>query len=47
MTKLEIYFHDLTEEAQQRVLKALGISSPEEASLDVFPLFVIELEVAE
>lgn len=35
---LEIFFSNLTEEAQQRFLNAAGISKPEEANWDVFPV---------
>ena len=38
----ELYFRDLNEEAQKRLLKFLGISSPEEGNLDVVPLCVLE-----
>ena len=37
--KLEIFLSDLTPEAQARVLRFLGIKTPEELNLDVFPLF--------
>lgn len=40
--KLEIFLSDLTPEAQQRVIKFLGIKSAAEANLDVFPLFILE-----
>jgi hypothetical protein len=39
--ELEIYFHDLTPEAQKKVLAFLGIKTSEESNLDVFPLFVL------
>jgi len=39
--ELEIFFGDLTAEAQKKVLKFLKIRAPEEANLDVFPLFVL------
>jgi len=41
MEDLEIYFSDLTPEAQKKVLEFYRISSPEEANLDVMPLAVI------
>ena len=41
---LEIFFHDLDEEAQQRVLELYGINSPEDMNFDVVPLFVLEYE---
>jgi len=41
---MEIWFSDLREEAQKKVLEALGLKSPEEGNLDVIPLFVLETE---
>jgi hypothetical protein len=43
VNELEIYLSDLTPEAQKKVLKFLKINTPEEANLDVFPLFVLPL----
>jgi hypothetical protein len=40
--KVEIYLHDLTPEAQAKVLKFLNAERPEDQNLDVFPLFVME-----
>ena len=42
---LEIYFSDLTEEAQKEVLKFYGIETEAEANLDTIPLFALEKEV--
>jgi septum formation topological specificity factor MinE len=39
--ELPIYFSDLTPEAQKKVKKFLKIEAPEEANLDIFPLFVL------
>jgi len=36
---LEIYFSDLTEDAQRRYLEFFGIETPEEANVDVVPIF--------
>lgn len=36
--KFEIRFEDLTEDAQERILEAFGISSPKEMNWDVFPI---------
>lgn len=53
ITEIEIYFRDLNEGKQREFLQAAGISSPEEANWDVFPLGIIpvsegeELEVEE
>jgi hypothetical protein len=41
---LEIFFDNLDEEAQQRVLELYRINSPEKMNLDVFPLFVLQSE---
>ena len=38
-----IFFNDLTEEAQDRVLKAYDLERPEEMNWDVFPL--VELPI--
>lgn len=35
---MEIYFSDLTEKAQKRLLKAAGIKDPKETNWDVFPI---------
>jgi len=43
----EIFFHDLDEEAQQKVLGFYDIRIPEEMNFDVFPLFVLEVEDAD
>jgi hypothetical protein len=37
--ELEIFLSDLKPEAQKKVLQFLGIKTPQEANLDVFPLF--------
>mgnify|MGYP005832515897 CR=1 FL=1 len=39
MENLEIYFSDLTEDAQRRYLEFFGIETPEEANVDVVPIF--------
>ena len=41
---IEIYICDLLPDVQKTVLDALEVNSPEEANLDVFPLFVLSLE---
>ena len=35
----ELYFSDLTEHAQQELLKKAGINKPEDKNWDVFPIF--------
>jgi hypothetical protein len=37
---LEIYLHDLKEEAQKRVLKLMG----NDGNYDICPIFVLEIE---
>ena len=37
----EIYFRDLTPEAQRRLLEYLGVDKPEDENLDVFPIAII------
>ncbi len=39
--EIEIMFYDLSEEKQKELLKAMGISSPEEANWDVLPVTTI------
>ena len=40
----EIYFKDLTQEAQKELLKYAEIADPSEANWDVFPVATIEPE---
>ena len=41
---IDFYFSDLTPEAQERFLKAQGISEPKEGNydLDLIPLFTVD-----
>ena len=39
---LEIFYRDLVPEAQGAVLELYGISSPDEANWDSFPIVVLE-----
>ena len=41
---MEIYFGNLTEEAQKELLNAAGIKTPEDANWDVFPIATIDTE---
>jgi len=41
--KVEIYFEDLTLEAQMKLLQAFQ-TTPEEENWDIFPIAVIEME---
>lgn len=40
----ELYFSDLTEYAQQELLKKAGITKPEDKNWDVFPIFTFTLD---
>ena len=44
MEELKIFFSDLNEETQQRVLKFYGIADPKEGNFysDIVPLFILE-----
>jgi hypothetical protein len=39
--ELPIYLEDLWPKAQKKVLEFLGIKTPQEANLDVLPLFML------
>lgn len=43
MKQFEIYFRDLTPETQEAVLDLFGISAPEDANWDSFPIFTLEV----
>lgn len=42
--EFELYFTDLTEEAQQELLEKAGVKSPEEMNWDVFPITTLNFE---
>ncbi len=42
MKRMEIYFRDLNDEAQERFAEIFG--APEEMNADLFPLAVVEVE---
>ena len=46
MNEFEIYFSDLNEDAQQRLMEAVGITDPREMNwdIDIIPLTIFELE---
>lgn len=44
MLKLEIFWDDLTSEAQRRIQKALNLSESDNGNWDVFPLVVLEFD---
>lgn len=46
MREIEIYFSDFTEDAQQRLLEAYGVSSAAEANWDsdILPIVILEIE---
>ena len=45
ISKIELYFSDLNEEAQKELLKTANISDPKEANWDVFPITILEFEI--
>lgn len=45
MSTFELYFTDLTKEAQDEILKKAGIKIPEEANWDICPITYIDFEV--
>ena len=47
MDDLEIYFDDLTEDAQRKVLELYGLDSAEDGNFDNSPLFILEYEEME
>ena len=42
MTTFELYFSDLTPNAQKRFLEFVGIETPEDGNFDFFPIYVME-----
>ena len=40
----EIYFYDLTEDAQKRLLEEAGLKDESEANWDVFPVAFVPIE---
>ena len=44
MNTFELYFSDLTEEAQKEILEKAGIKTPQEANWDVFPITEVSFE---
>lgn len=44
MGSFELYFSDLTEEAQQNILECVGVESAEDMNWDVFPITEIEFD---
>jgi len=47
MNQVEIYFHDLTPVAQQRVLHAAGLKNASEGNLELSPLAILDYEKEE
>lgn len=49
MSTFEIYFGDLNEDAQKRLLDAVGVESPKEMNWDtgIFPIALYEFEEVE
>lgn len=44
MAQFELYFTDLTEQAQKEILKKAGLQSPEDANWDCFPITTVDFE---
>jgi hypothetical protein len=44
MRTLELFFNDLTPEAQKKYLKVQGVSDPSELNWEVNPIAIIEVE---
>ena len=44
MTVFELYFSDLTPEAQSSLMKCAGIKDEAEANWDCFPIATLEIE---
>ena len=42
--QFELYFSDLTEQAQKMFLKSAGLQDAEQGNYDVFPITVIEFD---
>lgn len=42
MATFELYFSDLTPDAQKRFLEFEGIETPEDGNYDVFPIDIME-----
>lgn len=42
MKKIEIYFYDLRDEAQKRLLEFYGVDDPSELNVDIFPICSLE-----
>ena len=40
MESLELFFHDLSEEGQKKVLEFYGVTCCEDANLDISPLII-------
>lgn len=44
MAEFEVYFKDLTEEAQEKFIETIGNETFENSNYDVFPIAYIETE---
>ena len=44
MELFELFFEDLNEAAQARILDAYGVESPEEMNWDIFPITELVIE---
>lgn len=43
MNEIELYYEDFNETGKAKILMAYGISTPEEANLDVFPVTTLSI----
>lgn len=44
VVEFDIYFDDLTPEAQEQLLQAVGVSDPSDAGWDVMPVTTLTFE---
>jgi hypothetical protein len=42
-SEIEIYFHDLNEDAQKKFLKAMGIETSDEGNYGVIPIAIVPM----
>ena len=42
-SELEIYFHDLNEDAQKKFLKTMGIETSDKGNYDIVPIAIVPI----
>lgn len=42
-SEIEIFFHDLNEDAQKKFLKAMGIETGDEGNYDIIPIAIVPI----